>query len=214
MTMIKNLSKTLVKKDSRFKTREDLDHRDDGSQYRGFEYKGLPILTCREGGITYCDIRIDYLHNNFTWDEWRETEEYHLADAFCGVEEIDLDVLIDNCEKVLAKVNELNEKCSKEELDMTGVVERLKYEKKMLEDVTNEAKTSVRWWELEVWDLRYVKNAYEGAVRRIEEITRLISDIEKLDIKTKRHYYQSLEKEGCVKVKDNDYYFTSLKEAM
>lgn len=212
--MIKNLNKNLMKKDSRFQTREDLDFRDDGLQYRGYEYKGLPITTCRHGGETFCDIRVDYLHNNFTWKEWSETEEYHLADAFCGVEEIDLDMLIDYCEKILVKVEELNEKAAKEELDLSGVINRLKYEKKMLDEVIEEAKTSVKWWVLDVWDLKYVKNAFDGAVRSVDEIARLISDIEKLDIKQKRYHYQRFEEGGYVKVKENDYYITRLKEAM
>ena len=160
--MIKNLSKNVVKADSRFHLREDLNFTDDGNRFRGFDYKGLPITTLRADGETYCSIRVDYLDNQFTYQEWMETKEYKLADEFNGVEEIDLDELIENCERILAKVEEMNEHCKAEVLDMTPVVERLRYEQNMLTAVIEEAKTSVRWWELDQWQMRYTMDAFKN----------------------------------------------------
>ena len=110
--MVKNLSKVIVKNYEGFNLREDLNFSDDGNNFRGFDYKGLPITTLRSNvdGCVYLSIRVDYLDNDFTYYDWMETEEYKLANEFNGVREFDIDKLIENCERIIAKVNELNEK--------------------------------------------------------------------------------------------------------
>ncbi len=123
MTTIKNLTKANIRKIEGMEKRENLDFEDDGNHFKGFSYKGMPITTLRTDDTTYLSIRVDYLNgtNNFTYDEWRGTEEYNLTDEFNGVSEIDLDKLLDNLERIIAKVNELNAKFENEEIDITQV---------------------------------------------------------------------------------------------
>ena len=155
MNMIKNLSKNVVKKYPDFHLREDLNFVDDGSHFRGFDYKGLPITTLRTEDTTYCDIRVDYLRGNeFTWTEWFEAGGYELTNEFNGVSEIDLDKLIENCEKCLALVDELNEKARTEELDMSNVIHRLVDEQQMLANFIEYAKKNLNWWNLSKYDIR------------------------------------------------------------
>ena len=213
MAKIKNLSKNVVKADNRFHLREDLNFTDDGNRFRGFDYKGLPITTLRADGYVYCSIRVDYLDNKFTYQEWADTEEYKLADEFNGECEIDLDKLIENCEKILAKVNEMNERCDAEVLDMTKVVVRLEQEQKMLTQVIEEAKTSVKWWELKQWDMNRVRDAFDSTVKEIARIENTIKGIETLDKKRARYFVKHLEKYGYV-ISNGGYYVETLKKAM
>lgn len=113
MKIVKNLTVANIKKIEGMVRREDLDFNDDGNHFRGFEYKGMPITTLRSQDTTYLSIRVDYLKKSFTSNEWYETEEYKLCDEFNGVGEFDLDKLIENLEKVINKVNELNEAAKK-----------------------------------------------------------------------------------------------------
>lgn len=108
MKLVKNLSKVNIRNIDGFERREDLDFTDDGSKFKGYSYKGMPITTIRYKDETYLSVRVDYLWNKFDYKTWMQTEEYKLCDEFNGVSEVDIDKLVENLEKIIAKVNELN----------------------------------------------------------------------------------------------------------
>lgn len=212
MKMVKNLSKVIVRNYEGFNLREDLNFSDDGNYFRGFDYKGLPITTLRSNidGTTYLTIRVDYLDNEFTWEDWRATEEYNLEDEFNGVSEFDLDKLIENCEKIIAKVNELNEKARNEVINMDEVETTKRLEAEMIEATVEYAKENLKWWNLRDYYLKeakeYIKSLMERHDRMLEE------DLEKMDNRRKKEMVQRLEKYGYVYVKEDDFFITQLKE--
>lgn len=116
------------------------DFEDDGNYFRGFVYtsningnKGfkLPLTQCysRNDKTVYLCVRVDYLEGNaFTYKEWMETEEWRLADKFNGYGEFDLEELVSNMERIIAKINELNGKAVEEKIDTKPVVEQIKKE--------------------------------------------------------------------------------------
>lgn len=108
MKLVKNLSKVNIRNIDGFERREDLDFTDDGNKFKGYSYKGMPITTIRCKGETCLSVRVDYLRNKFDYKTWMQTEEYKLCNEFNGVPEIDIDKLVENLEKIIAKVNELN----------------------------------------------------------------------------------------------------------
>lgn len=212
MKMVKNLSKVIVRNYEGFNLREDLNFSDDGNYFRGFDYKGLPITTLRSNidGTTYLSIRVDYLHNEFTWEDWRATEEYKLEDEFNGVSEFDLDKLIENCEKIIAKVNELNEKARNEVINMDEVETRIIKEAEMIEAVIEYTKENLKWWNLRDY---YLKEAKEYIKRLMEKHGRMLEeDLEKMDNRRKKEMVQRLEKYGYVHAKEDDFYITQLKK--
>lgn len=212
MKMVKNLSKVIVRNYEGFNLREDLNFSDDGNYFRGFDYKGLPITTLRSNidGTTYLTIRVDYLDNEFTWEDWRATEEYNLEDEFNGVSEFDLDKLIENCEKIIAKVNELNEKARNEVINMDEVETRILEEAEMIEATVEYAKENLKWWNLRDY---YLKEAKEYIKRLMEKHDRMLEeDLEKMDNRRKKEMVQRLEKYGYVYVKEDDFYITQLKK--
>ena len=207
--MITNLSKNVVKADPRFHLREDLNFTDDGNRFRGFDYKGLPITTLRADGITYCSIRVDYLDNEFTYKEWMETEEDDLCDEFNGVDQIDLEKLIENCERIIAKIEELNKKCREETLDMSPVLDRLTMEGNMAAAILEKAKTSVKWWKLDDYKLKSVRKAFEMLTRDLVYIRSTIKDINDgvITRKKARWHLENLHTLGYVKIKRKGYYW-------
>lgn len=112
------------------------DFEDDGNYFRGFVYTNkdgfkLPLTQCysRNDKTVYLCVRVDYLEGNaFTYKEWMETEEWRLADEFNGYGEFDLEELVSNMEKIIAKINELNGKAVEEKIDTKPVVDQLKKE--------------------------------------------------------------------------------------
>lgn len=208
MKMVKNLSKVIVRNYEGFNLREDLNFSDDGNYFRGFDYKGIPITTLRSDDATYLSIRVDYLNNEFTYREWMKTDEYDLADEFNGVYDFDLDKLIDNCERIIVKINELNEKAHKEEIDTKPIEEQLNKEIKMAENVIDFVKTHLKWWELSDYELKSVSRYMKKTLSDIEEIKNI--DFEKIDKFSLRRMRESLNDYGYIKIRKDDFYLREM----
>lgn len=126
----------------------ELNFGDDGNFFRGFMYKGMPMTQCysKKDGEVYLSIRVDYLKNNFTYKEWMETEEYHLCDEFNGVSEFDLEKLVENLERVIAKVAEMNANAEISEAELEEAKQIIGQEVSEIEDFTSKIKYEFEWW--------------------------------------------------------------------
>lgn len=162
MAMITNLSKTLCKKDDRFKLVYEGDN-----GYRVYSYtspesgKVLNIDTERHDGVTYLAINVwrdgedKVVDRPFTLDEWRDTAESELTGLFSGVEKFNVERLVCVCEKIIRGVDRLTEEVlAKPEPDMTPVVERLKVELELVDALIAEGK-AMEWWRLHDWSKDY-----------------------------------------------------------
>lgn len=212
MKIVKNLSIANIRKFEGFVRREDLDFTDDGNHFKGFSYKGMPITTLRADNITYLCIRVDYLENEFTYKEWMQTEEYRLCNEFNSVSEFDIDKLIENLEKVIAKVAEMNEKAMNEEIDTTEAKATLANEIKYAEQVVENFKNNFKWYEANEYKLKclidYLKSE-ELEIKRAKEI-----DFDTMSRKQKREVVERLTNCGYVAINVNDFYLRELSNAI
>ena len=212
MKMIKNLNMNIVKKNIGFNRREDLDFEDDGNHFKGYDYKGLPITTLRSGGYTFLAVREDYLDNNFTFDDWRETEEYELTDEFNYCSEVDLDKLIENCERIMKKIDEMNKQVASEEIDTSEAEERIAEEIILVKSLINDVKMNLEWWNLRDFDLKRAANMLRSEERTLKRLQDL--DFDSMKIKQKRDIVQNCRKNGYVEFKEDDYYARELRALM
>ena len=208
--MIKNLTTANIRNIEGFERREDLDFSDDGNRFRGFSYKGMPITTLRSHDETYLSIRVDYLENNFTYKEWMETKEYFLCNEFNGVYEIDLDKLIENLEKVIAKVDEMNKKAANELIDTSKVEERVAYEVENAESIVEDMKKSFNWFEASEFEIRRWKDIIRSTMNKINRAKSY--DFSTMDIRNKRALTERFKIYGFVEFKENDFYLTEMKK--
>jgi len=86
---------------------ERYDFSDDGTQFRGYLYKGtVPISYTRYKDEIFADIRLDYCHDIQPHYYDPMYEEYRFAKSRCGVfngryvDMFDMDKFIENCETV------------------------------------------------------------------------------------------------------------------
>lgn len=214
MKMVKNLTKVTMKYNPNFKVRADLNFADDGNHFKGFEYKGLPITTLRADDKTYLCIRRDYLQNDFTYEDWKQTEEFNLEWEFNGVDEIDLDKLIENCEAILKKMDELNAECRSAELDLTPLKKRLLVEQTKVEVALAEARCSVKWWELKPYQLATAKDCYVALERDLKKIYTALHEVETYTCNEKRNLVQRVEKHGYAFVAEDCYWIERMKDFM
>lgn len=210
MKMISALTKANIK-NTGIELAPEHDFTDDGNRFRGFIYKGMVMTQCHADGTCFLSIRVDYQDNQFTWNEWSKTEEYKLEDKFNGVSSFDLDELIENLEKIIAKVNEMNENASKEEIDTSKIEAILFHEITAREKFIETVKTSLKWWELNEYDLKSARR-YLGSLMNELDNTKKI-DFNKLDRRTKKTYVERLTDRGYVAL-HKDYYVEFLEKCM
>ena len=214
--MVKNLTVANIRNIEGMVRREDLDFADDGNRFRGFSYKGMPITTLRSDNVTYLSIRVDYLKNQFTYTEWMNTEEWKLCNEFNGVSEFDMDKLIENLEKVIAKVNELNRAAEAEVIDIQPIVEALTNEINKAQEAVDNFKTNFKWYDANESKLRllarYMKSLESNIDRARRSLTGLIDY--KIEVAQVRRFRESLEQYGYVVISKDSFYVKELTEAL
>ena len=212
MKIVKNLSIANIRKFEGFVRREDLDFTDDGNHFKGFSYKGMPITTLRADNITYLCIRVDYLENEFTYKEWMQTEEYRLCDEFNSVSEFDIDKLIENLEKVIAKVAEMNEKAMSEEIDMTEAKVTLANEIEYAEQVVENFKNNFKWYNAEPYKLKMLVDYLKSEEQEIERAKAM--DLDAVSKKQKREIIERFTNYGYVRIKKDGFYLSKMSNAV
>lgn len=210
MKMITGLTKANIK-NTGIELSPEHDFTDDGNKFRGFIYKGMPMTQCRADGECYLAIRVDYLENQFTWEEWSKTKEYNLEDEFNGVSEFDLDKLIENLEAIIVKRDEMNAKAAAEDIDMTEVIAKVNEEIKKVEIFLDNVKKDLKWWELSKYELSSAKEDMEWLTKQLENARKI--DFEKLDRRSKKQYVERLGKSYVV-LDLNCYWASNLRKLM
>lgn len=212
MKMVKNLTLANIRNIDDMVRREDLDFTDDGNHFKGFAYKGMPITTLRADGETYLTVRVDYLKNSFTYKEWFATEEDKLCDEFNGVSEFDLDKLIENLDRIIAKVDEMNAKAEAEDIDTTEVEQVLKSEIEYAEKVLVNFKANYDWYNANLHRL----NNYISYAKRLQSNIDSAKAINfaTLSRRQKAEFTQRLKEYGYVSFRKNDFYIEQLNEAI
>lgn len=208
--MIKNLTVANIRGIEGFERREDLDFSDDGNRFRGFSYKGMPITTLRSHDETYLSIRVDYLNNEFTYREWMKTEEHSLCEEFNGVYEIDLDKLIENLEKIIAKVAEMNKKAASEVIDTSELEAKLASEVEYAESIVEDMKKNFKWYEVNAYVVKSMAEFVGAVSSKIEKIKNY--DFGTMDVRTKRALVERFRDYGFVEFKENDFYLNEMKK--
>lgn len=213
MKMITGLTKANIK-NTGIELSPEHDFTDDGNRFRGFIYKGMPMTQCRADGTCYLTIRVDYLDNDFDFKEWMKTAEYQLEDEFNGVSEFDMDKLVENLEKIIAKVNEMNAAAKSETLDMTPVKEALKTEIEYAESVVNEFKTNFKWYEADGYKLRSLVDYLKSEEKEIAHAKDLLENADTLEKKIQRHMLIGFKEYGYVEIRSNSFYLDQMKKAL
>lgn len=203
------------------------DFEDDGNYFRGFVYTSningndgfkLPLTQCysRNDKTVYLCVRVDYLEGNaFTYKEWMETEEWRLADEFNGHGEFDIEVLVSNMERIIAKIKELNEKANGEKIDTKPVVDQLKKEIDEAKMVVAMAKgIDFLSTDIKDYEISKVRDAYRNINMYIDRMYDMISKIESglIEVKRLRRDVERLRCNGYVEFENNNYYAGIIKE--
>ena len=102
--------------------RSDLDFRDDGTKFKGFEHTSGMIATyTKANGEYYLALRLDYL-DGLTYQEYSKMDSYRLADEFNGVTEIDPDKVTQNAITMMQEYNAVLKEANEHVVDMQKLI--------------------------------------------------------------------------------------------
>lgn len=171
--------------------RKDWDFSDDGNRFRCFEYKGLRISCLKSDGEIYCAIHEDDLTQDIPYSLWSKTEEHGLEWKYNGgVNEIDIDDLVDICERIIKKVPEVRKQF--EEMDITTqyctIIKKLDEER---EQVVNDLDwfKNINWFDLignkDAWYLKEIGTNYNYLKEELVKIDKAKMDISTGDMTRK-----------------------------
>ena len=194
--------------------RADLDFEDDGNNFRGFDYKGLPITVLRSDNHVYLDIREDYLERPYTWEEWKEVDGWRLTDKFNGVPQIDTDDLIETLEKVIELRNNLIETIKNKPIDYDRVERQLKAEVLYAKGVVVNFKQNFKWYDAGAYDLKRLIGYMKSLEGKIKATETNIQNLKTLQRSCVQEYVELLNKYGHIKFYDTDFYIEELNEAV
>ena len=164
-------------KDIDIERRDSLDFTDDGYSFRGFMYKGvLPITQhySRKDKTVYLSVRVDMIkERNFTFLEWHKTPEACLCDEFNGVSEIDTAKLKDSLERILAKVNKMNEESWVSESDIRRAAKAVESKIDEYKSLWHWAHENFDFWNASSSEISDIKK-YCDSLRRVILAARLL----------------------------------------
>ena len=214
---MKTITENRIKNIPGFVRTPELDFSDDGNRFVGFVYKGLPLTQHRSSECgTFLSFRVDYVSHKkgFTYDDYSNTDWYHLCHKYNGVMELpEIEEIVKDLEVVLAGIQKLEEKVKNEVPDYTKVVERSKFEKKLAEETINNFLSKFEWYNCK--SDRDLKNAKEYINKLKKYITHLDKLIENPAADENiRHISQSVEKGWHIYVKENEYQIKWLNEIL
>ena len=181
---------------------------DDGNHFRGFIYKGIPMtqLYSRLDKTVYLCIRVDYLRdNNFTYSEWMDTEEYRLCDKFNGYSgEFSIEELVENLEKIIKKINEMNNTASVSEEDFDNAIAIMINRANEFDNFVKFASTKIDWSDNNIHSLvtylNFLAKEAKGIRNKIERISEFSLIDKKNLIERLKYYEMPLEEVTNVKV--------------
>lgn len=173
------------------------DFTDDGNRFRGFIYKGMPMTQCYADGECFLTIRIDYLKNNFTWNEWRQTEEYQLEDEFNGVEEFEMEKLIENLEKIITKVDEMNTTACVDPEDLQKAQEAILNEVEKIEAFCERAK-KIQWWTLEGYTLSQMADYTQRLFEKANYGRKVVQQLPMYDIGAQKSWIETVQRKDIL----------------
>ena len=199
--------------------RPDWDFEDDGSNFRCFEYRGLRISVTTWDGELFLAIREEGLAQ-FPSHDWFDTEEYKLTNKYNGIRDgFDLDELFSDCDKIIAKIEELNKAFKEEVIDWRPVYAKIEEEILQASTLAEKYKT-IKWWNIpeKSWDFREYTDYFRSFMRQIESAQKTLVAISSQTIEKRRlkeHVY-SLKNYGyvCMKVNKDDFYIKHLDELL
>lgn len=181
---------------------------DDGNHFRGFIYKGIPMtqLYSRLDKTVYLCIRVDYLRdNNFTYKEWTDTEEYRLCDKFNGYSgEFSIEELVENLEKIIKKINEMNRTVSVSEEDFDNAIATMINKANEIDNFVKFASTKIDWSVDDIHTLvthiNYLAKEAKGIRYRIERISEFSLIDKKNFIERLKYYEKSIDEDPHAKI--------------
>ena len=175
---IKSITENRIKSIEDFKYLPQYNFSDDGNRFTMWMYKGIPFSQHRSSNGTFISLLYDYLPTmkkagltdltmDAPWEVWSKTEAYKLGDKFNGVEDFELEDLINTIEKYKEGIIAVNKQFAEVSVDVEPLKKAIANEiaeaKKILED----SKANFDWINASDYAVTEFRSAYRFTEKKI-----------------------------------------------
>ena len=190
-----------------WKRRQDLDFRDDGIKFKGFESpEGLPLTYTKANGEYYLSLRLDYL-NELSYHEYSNLPSYKLGDEFNGVEEVDADKITQNAAQLMREYNALVKEMNNYKVDMEKLVKSAEKELETVYKVLYDSNIGIDDLEnVDSYELNRLID-YRKSLKRQAETTLNRLATKQYTQKELRNLEENLNKYGYISVNEKDSFY-------
>ena len=178
--------------DAGFTREEGRDFHDDGTNFKGYSYKGLPVSYTTADGMVYLAVRVDYLAE-FNYEEYSKMPSYQLADEFNGVDasEVDIEKVKQNIDKLNADMEALRAKLKTAKIDTVGITRAMVAEQEEIKELLKELAT-VEWFTRNEYEIKRISD-YAKTIKKTAELPINLEFIESAKPRTQRDWQRKLE---------------------
>lgn len=175
---MKTITENRIKNIPGFVRVPEFDFVDDGTHFTMWAFKGMPISQARSCGMTFLAIRPDYIKtfakNGYSkltheapFEIWKQNPAYRLADKFNGVDEFEMEDLIDTINKVIRGIKEAEDTYNSVSVDTEPVATRTLLEIENTEVFLKDVVSKYNWIKASISDVSEFKNAYCSIERQL-----------------------------------------------
>ena len=185
--MIKSVTENRIKNIEGFVYLPQYNFSDDGNRFTMWMYKGIPFSQHRSSNGTFISLRYDYLSTmkkdgltdltmDAPWEMWSETEAYKLGDKFNGVEDFELEDLMNTTEKYREGIIAVNKQFAEVSVDVETLKKAIANEiaeaKKILED----SKENFDWINASDYAVTEFRSSYRFTEKKIATAYDVLND--------------------------------------
>lgn len=157
--------------------------------------------------------RESYYNHGLIYEDVKNETEWKNAEKFNGCYEVDMDELIEILIALHNMFLRVKAAADVEELDMTAVNERALEEICSIEQLMDEVKHNLRWWELDKYMMNHYADCMSGLERDVKQLNKVLGG--EIDRRTQRELINRVNEYGYVQSKlDGGFYYKELVEAL
>lgn len=186
--MIKSVTENRIKNIEGFKYLPQYNFSDDGSRFTMWMYKGIPFSQHRSSEYgTFIYLRYDYLPTmketgltdltmDAPWEMWSKTEAYSLGNKFNGVNDFELEDLMNTIEKYKEGIIAVNKQFAEVSVDVEPLKKAIANEIAEAKKILKESKSSFDWINASDYAIKEFRNGYRATEKKIATAYDVLKD--------------------------------------
>lgn len=177
--MIKSVTENRIKNIEGFVYLPQYNFSDDGNRFTMWMYKGIPFSQHRDSRYgTFIYLRYDYLPTmkkdgltditmDASWEVWSKTEAYKLGNKFNGVDDFELEDLMNTIEEYREGIIAVSKKFAEASIDVEPLKKAIANEIAEVKKILEDSKANFDWLNASDYAIKEFRDGYKITEKKI-----------------------------------------------